>query len=174
MRWALPGYVNYLDYIYMNSKFILLSCDDVVLLEREAFKVSRLKHLIQEGIKIKLSHYVYDNKNEQRTHYNVKTSLSGVGIIGEYIGFNEIQFNSIQDCQILKIGSQGWQKGKLKINICISPYGNNLDPVCLEFYPDTPTKMESSLGDIRKLVENGSPALPTKILFKGNAHHNII
>ena len=137
----------------MNSKFILLNCDDVVLLETETFKVSRLKHLIQEGMKIKLSHYVYDNKNEQRTHYNVKTSLSGVGIIGEYIGFNEIQFNSIRDCQILKIGSQGWQKGKLKINICISHSNENLDKVCLEFCPDELIEPESPLDDIRKLVE---------------------
>ena len=122
----------------MNSKYILLDCDDVVLFEKETFKISRLKQLIQEGINNKLSHYVYNSQTEQRTHYNVKTSLIGVAIIGEYISFNDIQFNSVKDCQILKIGTQGWQKGKLKINIHISPNGNNLAPVSLECYPDAP------------------------------------
>lgn len=136
----------------MNSKFTPVDCDDVIMLERETFKVSRLKQLVKEGIKNKLSNYIYDSQNNQRTHYNVNTLFTGIAVIGEYINFSNIQFNSVKECQILKIGGR-WQKGKLKMNIHISPNGNNLDPVTLEFYPDTSNEQESPLGDIGKLLE---------------------
>lgn len=125
------------------NEFISLDDDDAILLEREILKVSRLKHLINEEIKTKLSHYVYDQKKEQRAHYTVKTSLIGVAIVGEYISFTDIQFNSVKDCQILKVGGNGWQKGKLKINISIAPKGNNPNPVSLEFYPDVPIELKT-------------------------------
>ncbi|MGL4758468.1 MAG: KGK domain-containing protein [Patescibacteria group bacterium] len=41
-------------------------------------------------------------------------------------------------CEILRAGSQGWQQGKIKIN------------VSLEFIPDEPDAIESPLDDVRQ------------------------
>ena len=46
------------------------------------------------------------------------------------------------ECEILKAGSQGWQKGKLKINFT------------LEFIPDEPEVEKSPLDDIRQAEIN--------------------
>ena len=54
------------------------------------------------------------------------------------------------DCEVLKIGANGWQKGKVKINLLVS----------LEFCPDEPeieetpvsNEPESSLDDIRRMI----------------------
>ena len=45
--------------------------------------------------------------------------------------------------QILKAGSSGWQKGKLRIN------------VTLEFIPDEPEENKSPLDDVRQEIDSG-------------------
>ncbi|NDJ21039.1 KGK domain protein [Nostoc sp. B(2019)] len=49
------------------------------------------------------------------------------------------------DCEILKIGSKGWQPGKLRIK------------VTLEFCPDEPktNESESPLDDLRRMIKEG-------------------
>lgn len=49
-----------------------------------------------------------------------------------------------QECEILRAGSKGWQKGKLKINIT------------LEFIPDEIEEDKSPLDDIRQAEINNS------------------
>ncbi|HCF29146.1 MAG TPA: KGK family protein [Cyanobacteria bacterium UBA11049] len=137
----------------MNSKFTPLNCDDdVILLERDTFTVGRFKELSNHEIRNKLNYSINEGSNNR--YSNSALVFSSCISLGEQkISFTEIQFNSIKDCQILKIGSKGWQKGKLKINVCISPQGCHLDKVCLEFCPDELVEPESPLDDIRKLVE---------------------
>jgi KGK domain len=47
-------------------------------------------------------------------------------------------------CEILRAGSQGWQKGKIKIN------------VSLEFIPDEPEVIESPLDDVRQELKQNN------------------
>ena len=47
-------------------------------------------------------------------------------------------FNEGKECEILKAGSKGWQKGKIRVN------------VTLEFIPDESDKIESPLDDVRQ------------------------
>ena len=47
-----------------------------------------------------------------------------------------------EECEILKAGSEGWQKGRLKIN------------VTLEFISDEPEKTESPLDDVRQEIDS--------------------
>lgn len=123
----------------MNPKFTLLDCDDdVILLEKDTFTVGRLKELSNQELRNKLTPSI--------------SSFRAIFLSGQDIRFSDIQFNSIKDCQLLKIGGKGWQKGKVKINICISTQGTNLDKVCLEFCSDEPIAQESPLDDLRKLV----------------------
>ena len=51
-------------------------------------------------------------------------------------------FEEGQECEILKAGSSGWQKGKLKIN------------VTLEFIPDEPELEKSPLDDVRQEINS--------------------
>ena len=50
------------------------------------------------------------------------------------------------DCEILKLGAKGWQKGKVRIR------------VSLEFCPDEPetSQPESPLNDIRQMIKENS------------------
>ena len=137
----------------MNPKFTLLDCDDdVILLEKDTFTVRRFKELSNNEIRNKLNYSIYERSTKQ-PGANINNFFSRISLSGQDISLSEIQFNSIKDCQILKIGGKGWQKGKLKINVCISPQGRNLDKVCLEFCPDEQIEQESPLDDIRRLVE---------------------
>jgi len=64
-----------------------------------------------------------------------------------------MKFETIRDCEILKVNNKGWQKGKLNIEICISPDTNKPDKVNLKFFPEEPIKPESTLDDIRKTMK---------------------
>lgn len=137
----------------MNPKFITLDCDDdVVMLEKDTFTLGRLKELSYQEIRKKLDYSTYD-RNTRQAGNDIYSCFQEFFLAGQNIKFSEIQFNFIKDCQILKIGGKGWQKGKLRINICISTQGRNSDKVCLEFCPDEAIEHESPLDDIRKLVE---------------------
>jgi hypothetical protein len=79
---------------------------------------------------------------------------SGINSIANYIanesGFKNTKnigtwFYEGQECEILKAGSQGWQKGKIKIN------------VTLEFIPDEPEVIESPLDDVRQEIDKSNP-----------------
>jgi len=48
-----------------------------------------------------------------------------------------------EECEILKAGSDGWKKGKLKVK------------VTLEFIPDEPEKNQSPLDDVRQQIDSG-------------------
>ncbi|WP_019507215.1 KGK domain-containing protein [Pleurocapsa sp. PCC 7319] len=56
----------------------------------------------------------------------------------------KLWFQDGEKCEILKAGSSGWQKGKIKLKLNIS----------LEFIPDKPEEIESPLDDIRQAEIN--------------------
>ncbi|BAZ44135.1 hypothetical protein NIES4102_11410 [Chondrocystis sp. NIES-4102] len=53
-------------------------------------------------------------------------------------------FTDGEECEILRAGSSGWQKGKIKVNIT------------LEFIPDTATENSSPLDDLRQEINNSN------------------
>ena len=79
-------------------------------------------------------------------------------IMGGNINWNTSQQGI--DCQILKIGSKGWQKGKLQIEINGGLEYSGKTQTSIKFFPDEPPKQKSLLDDIRqseeykKLLEN--------------------
>jgi hypothetical protein len=69
---------------------------------------------------------------------------------------NILWCNLSRDCKLLKVGSKGWQKGKLRIQVdttILRPRDSNKIQVGLEFCPDEPTVPESPLDDLRQLPE---------------------
>ncbi|KAF3886675.1 MULTISPECIES: KGK domain-containing protein [Nostocales] len=136
----------------MNNKFTPLVCDDdVILFEKDTFKISRLKELLSTDMSLKLNQIIY-NQQTQKPQGLVIGSFAKASIVQEHIELSEIQFHSIKNCQILRICGKGWQKGKLKIQVSQSIINQKLNQVYLEFCPDEPDDPESPLDDIRKLI----------------------
>ncbi|MBN3881539.1 MAG: KGK family protein [Nostoc sp. JL34] len=137
----------------MNKKFTPLVCDDDVLLfEKDTFKISRFKELISTDINNKLSQSIHDHQTRQPQR-SVDSSFLQISIGQERLELNEIEFkSSIKACQILRVGGKAWQKGKLKIQIIKSIINQKPATVCLEFCPDEPDEHESPLNDLRKMI----------------------
>ncbi|MBW4545555.1 MAG: KGK family protein [Symplocastrum torsivum CPER-KK1] len=140
----------------MNNTFSPLETgNDVLLLNKDTFTVSRFKELLWIAIHSKLNFKINDGRANLFT-----TSFCTLPIAGEVqILFNNLQwYNSPIDCQLLKVGSQGWQKGKLRIQIDTKillnhKHESNKVDICIEFCPDEPTEPESPLDDLRQLPE---------------------
>ncbi len=132
---------------------ITLDCDDdVVLFEKDTFKVSRLKELTRREVIKKFEKLMSRCKHNTRGQF--MTDFFQKIVIGEEsLNFNYIKFETIRDCQILQVNNKGWQKGKLNIEICISPDVNKPDKVNLKFFPEQPIESESPLDDIREMVQ---------------------
>jgi hypothetical protein len=134
----------------MNDEFYPLdNCDDdVVLLNHDTFKISRLKELAIQNINAKRSTLIYNQETKLPGEY-IRDLFSQVSIGAVPIKLSETKYTAVIDCQILRIGGKGWQKGKLKIQICKPG-----DKVYLEFCPDEPKQPESPLDDIRKMLKD--------------------
>ncbi|MFB2770908.1 KGK domain-containing protein [Pelatocladus sp. BLCC-F211] len=63
-----------------------------------------------------------------------------------------MQFNYVINCQVLRIGSEGWRKGKLNIEVCILSLNPNLNQIYLEFHPEEFIEYDSLLDDICKII----------------------
>ena len=61
----------------------------------------------------------------------------------------KLWFEDGENCEILKAGSQGWQKGKMKLKINLT----------LEFIPDEPEEEKSPLDDVRQELEQNNSQL---------------
>lgn len=145
----------------MNNICQLLDFDaDVLLFNKDTYIVSRFKELIHESFNQKFRIRLSEHHND----FSVSGVLNNLSI-------NEVNFpaedilwqSSIEgiNCQVLRVGSTGWQTGKLRIKVSsqiISPNkhresGNFNINVFLEFYPDEPLEQESPLDDIRKMMQ---------------------
>jgi hypothetical protein len=135
----------------MNRNYeILDGDDDVLLLGQATFTVRRFKELAASKFRNILNNRIKDSSD------NISTRMTELQINEEtkIIG-GEINWNSPQegiDCQILKIGSKGWQKGKLQIAINTNLQSGK-PQVGIKFCPDEPLEPKSPLDDIRQSEE---------------------
>ncbi|MBN3893888.1 MAG: hypothetical protein HWQ41_00845 [Nostoc sp. NOS(2021)] len=145
----------------MNKICQLLDFDaDVLLFNKDTYIVSRFKELISQNFIHKFRTKLHDNHGD--------FSVSG---IFHKLCINEVNFQ-VEDitwqssteginCQVFRVGSTGWQSGKLRIKASteiISPFmqreaGKLNITVVLEFYPDNPNESESPLDDLRKIIQ---------------------
>ncbi len=137
----------------MNTIFEPLdSDDDVILLDNDTFTVSIFKNLLTQEIRKK-----FDVMTKENLHI-FSVNFFTLPIANEVrIELHDIQWRNLsRECKILKIGSKGWQKGKLRIQvdtkILYSRQPNTIQ-VGLEFCPDEPTVPESPLDHLRQLPE---------------------
>jgi hypothetical protein len=144
-----------------RSYEILDGEDDVLLLGKATFTVGRFKELVARKFDyILFSIEAAEKESRKKSIYYWMQSLS----INEEttIQVGEINWSSPQegiDCQLLRIGAKGWQKGKLKIEVNRS-FQSGEAQTSIKFCPDEPLEPKSPLDDIRqseeykKLLEN--------------------
>ncbi|MEG4169795.1 MULTISPECIES: KGK domain-containing protein [unclassified Microcoleus] len=137
-----------------RSYEILDGDDDVLLLGKATFTVGRFKELVARKFDyILFSIEAAEKESRKKSIYYWMQSLS----INEEttIQTGEINWSSTQegiDCQILKIGAKGWQKGKLKIEVNRS-FQSGEPQTSIKFCPDEPLEQKSPLDDIRQSEE---------------------
>ena len=141
----------------MSDNFILLESDDVLLLGEDTFKVSKIEQLIRQNIKEKLQRHIYEY-NSFHPGASMLEFLSSIPICKTKIDLAEIKHEYIKNCQVLRSSGQGWEKGKLKVEIQILP-GNNYDnqndnQIKLKFIPDEPIECEAFLDEIFQIVSD--------------------
>lgn len=144
--------------IEFNQRYETLDgADDVLLFKHQTtFTVGKFKELVATKFNEKLSLEV---QGQSRHSSSIKDCIKDLWISTEtstIISGGDINWNSHKegiDCQVLKIGSKGWEKGKLKIEVnkSFEPYGET--QVCIKFCADEPPEQKSPLDDIRQSEE---------------------
>ena len=131
----------------MEENFYLQNCDtlDALSFKDKVFKISQIKHAIKEGFR----KAVADKLHESLKAKGVEIDPGGDPRTPDTWKW----FDKGLDCEILKVGAKGWQKGKFRIK------------VTLEFIPDEPeieqtpeiNQPESPLDDIRRKINEATP-----------------
>ncbi|MBD1908400.1 hypothetical protein NDI37_03955 [Funiculus sociatus GB2-A5] len=111
----------------MEDNLPLQNCnnDDALSFKNNMFKVRQIKQALQDSLKGAIANALYESLKSQQVEID-----TGIIINHHYYKANERWFVEGIDCEILKIGASGWQKGKVKIK------------TTLEFIPDEPEVKE--------------------------------
>ena len=133
----------------MEEKFSLQNCDedDVLSFGDDTFKVSKFRKAVNGAFGNNLGNQL----NSQLSSYH------GVKIDGAILapkGINEPYarwFNDGIDCEILKLGSKGWQKGRVRIKVSVEFYVEE-DSEQLVSEPSEIELPESPLDDLRQMI----------------------
>ena len=112
----------------MEDNFKLEKCSENDALEFKS-GTYRIQKII-ENIKIVLNEKLSGHLYEQLKAKNVN------------ITSHNLWFNNGIDCEILKVGSTGWEKGKVRLKVSLEFIADELEEV----------KSDSPLDDIRKTI----------------------
>ena len=127
--------------------------DDVLLLGQATFTVGRFKQRACSKFQQMLGTYVAETNQRDKAIIQWITELQ----INEEtkIMAGDIKWNSPKegiDCQLLRIGAKGWQKGKLKREVN-RRFQSGEAQTSIKFCPDEPPEQKSPLDDIRQSEE---------------------
>ncbi|MEA5569609.1 KGK domain-containing protein [Calothrix sp. UHCC 0171] len=139
-----------------SNKFIVLDNNDVLLFLKDTYTVDRFKQLLLENIRSKFKTEIYKS-------YYVKDIFKGISINGTFLKCGNMLWNSSAngiDCQLLKIGSKGWQSGRLTVSYSIEiiPPKSHKEhdklsiDLALDFCANDAKELESPLDDLREII----------------------
>jgi hypothetical protein len=137
----------------MNGNFIVLESDDVVLLGEDTFKVNRIEQLVEENFKEKLQRHIYEY-NSFHPGASILEFFNSIPIGKTKINLAEIKHEYVQNCQVLRSYSKGWEKGKLKVEIRILSANNYNYQIDITFLPDEPIEYEAFLDEVFQIVSD--------------------
>lgn len=138
----------------MEEKIYQNNCgeDDVLAFNTTMLKVDKLREEVEKLFdERKLGEQLTNSFSSQNLPINVPGESYGRR---DYRRCYENWLGDGMDCEILKLGAKGWQKGKVKIKLNVS----------LEFYSDEVAseetqasgKSESTLDDLRQMITEDS------------------
>jgi hypothetical protein len=113
---------------------------DIISFNSQLFKVEQLTKALIVALGAKyVGHYLHEALVQQRIPIDTR-NFSGA----YQEEHNEWWFSEGGECEVLRPGPQGWQKGKIRIRVKVD----------LEFCPDEPegAQAESPLDDIRQMI----------------------
>ena len=107
--------------------------DDILEQQEKLFKVGKVKSALESCFDDDIPNAIISHISRKQVQLSAQEK-------------NTDWFTQGIDCQILKAGSDGWKKGKLKINISV------------EFIPDEPEipEYQSPLDEIRREMQQNS------------------
>jgi KGK domain len=144
----------------MVNKFELLECndEDVISFDNLLSKFSDFKNEINHILLNKIQSFFHNNDDCKNGIIERFKELSSTSIGDCNITLNLSSPRDGEPCEILRLGSHQWQKGKLRFNAFIEiPITKNQQrnhsniEFTLEFAPDIP---ESPLDDLRQIINN--------------------
>lgn len=130
----------------MQEKISLQNCDedDVLSCKGKMWKLRSLK----DGLRDLFSEYKLGEEICKTFNINLGSRYVKQNDKSRNIPIsNQEWFMDGIDCEVLKIGAKGWQKGKVKIKLEVS----------LEFCPDEPVLKESSASNEPEISQPESP-----------------
>lgn len=113
-----------------NFEFKQCSENDVIEFGSGTYRVKKLIEAIPKIFLDVLAHQLYSCLQKAKIDIPIKK--------GNYSNY----FTKGVDCEILKVGSDSWQKGKFKIKVSI------------EFIADEPETPQSELDSVRQKINN--------------------
>lgn len=142
----------------MEDKFSMQNCaaDDVLSFGSAMFKVDKLRKEVSNLLnEYKLGEQLSKSFSSQ----NLQINVGQRSVSREYVASYERWFGDGIDCEILRLGAEGWKKGKVRMKLQVS----------IEFCPDEPeveetqaseatqasneiTQPESPLDDLRQMI----------------------
>jgi hypothetical protein len=140
--------------IETNKNYETMGDDDVLLFvgNQATFLVRRLKELAAS----KFSEILGLTAQKESRQISLMYWMKELCINEETkIMAGDIKWNSPKegiDCQVLKIGSKGWEKGKVQIEVNKN-FKSGETQTSIKFCPDEPLEPKSPLDDIRQSEE---------------------
>lgn len=133
----------------MKYDFYLENCgdDDVISFSEQMIKISKFKRALDWSKQNMIDSFVKSLESQGVKGVQIYEGVSwGPGGTRMQQSANDKWSSEGKDCEILKIGSKGWQKGKFRVK------------VSLEFEPEEPEtkEPESPLDDLRRMMNDNS------------------
>lgn len=134
----------------MEFNYYLQKCgdNDVISFSNEMCKLGNFKQAIESAFQGKVADELIESlESSQIKGIRIGEYTSGGrGSRFQYANYNYKWFSEGKDCEILRIGGKGWEKGKLRIKLT------------LEFDPDEPEtkQQESPLDDLRQMLNENN------------------
>ncbi len=132
------------EQLEVNENYELLS-DDVFQFDNgNTLTVGKLKELFRSQFSGK---FLGSSRHRNSNHSEIKLDLSLISLDSAAFVCNEIQWKSTEiSCKLLKVGSTGWQEGKLIVqtkvinssreNGSLTKYKDVILDIYVEFFPD--------------------------------------
>ncbi len=120
----------------MEDKFSMQNCadDDVLSFGSAMFKVDKLRQEVSNLLnEYKLGEQLSKSFSSQNLQINVGQGQAN----RNYAALYERWFGNGIDCEILRLGAEGWKKGKVRMKLQVS----------IEFCPDEPEVEETQASE---------------------------